>query len=70
MKAALKIILVGILTTCCRIIAQMFIPDETQIILQPSIFVINGTMQIAFTIYGIFAYSIIAALYFFIEKIC
>ncbi len=68
MKRTLKVIIIGILTTCCRIIAQMFIPDGTQIILQPSIFVLNGTMQIAFTIYGIFAYSLIAALYFFVER--
>lgn len=34
----------------------------------PSIFAQNGTMPLAFTIYGVFAYSIIAALFLFIRN--
>jgi hypothetical protein len=67
-KLVLKIVVIGVLTTVYRIIAQLFIPNGAQTILQPSIFVLNGTMPIVFTIYGIFAYSIIAALYIFVEK--
>lgn len=68
MKVVLKIVIIGILTTVYRIIAQLFIPNSAQTILQPSIFVLNGTMSIVFAIYGIFAYSIIASLYIFVEK--
>lgn len=68
MKAFLKVILVGILTTLSRALGQMLIPDGTQSVLQPALFVKNGTLPIAFMIYGIFAYSIIAALYLLIEN--
>lgn len=68
MKTLLKILLIGILTTAFRIIGQLIIPPGTQSILLPSIFVSNGTMQIAFTIYGIFAYSLIAALFLLIRN--
>lgn len=67
-KMIANTILVGVLTTICRIIAQMLIPNGTQTVLQPSVFVLNGTMPIAFTVYGIFAFSIIASLYFFVER--
>ena len=42
--------------------------QESKTILSPSIFAQNGTMPIAFTIYGIFAYSLIAALFLLIRK--
>lgn len=67
MKTILKILLIGIITTFCRIIGQMLIPDGTQTVLEPSVFVIQGTMPIAFCLYGAFAYSIIASLFLLIR---
>jgi hypothetical protein len=65
----LKIILIGILTTAFRMVEQFLLPSgSSQNVLKPSIFVNNGTMPIAFTIYGIIAYSIIASIYLKIEK--
>jgi len=70
MKKCLKIILVGTITTVFRIVGQLLIPESkvVQTVLAPSVFVNSGTVPIAITIYGIFAYSMIAALYLLIEK--
>ena len=67
-KNFLGTIFIGIATTIVRIIGQLAIPAGEQTILSPSIFAQNGTMPIAFTIYGIFAYSLIAALFLLIRK--
>lgn len=67
MKNILKIIVVGIGTTISRIIGQFLIPPGEQSILDPSVFAVNGTMPLAFTLYGIFAYSIIAAMFLLIR---
>lgn len=58
-----KIVLIGLLTTIVRIIAQLLIPAGSQAVLMPSVFAQNGTMPVAFTLYGIVAYSIIALLF-------
>lgn len=63
----LQILLIGFCTTIVRIIGQMLIPAGTQDILAPSVFVKNNTMPIVFSIYGIFTYSIIAALFLIIK---
>lgn len=63
----LKIILIGFLTTVVRIIGQMFIPAGSQDVLLPSVFVENGTLPIVFLVYGIFAYSVIAAMFLLIR---
>lgn len=63
-----NILFIGAITTVVRIIGQLSIPAGNQSILGPSIFVQNGTMPLAFTIYGVFAYSIIAALFLFIRN--
>ena len=68
MKNILKVILVGILTTFLRIMEQTLIPHCEQTILKPSIFVNNGSMPLMFTIYGIFAYSIISSLFLIIRS--
>ena len=56
-KNILKLIFVGMATTVVRIIGQLSIPAGEQTVLAPSAFAQKGTMPIAFTIYGIFAYS-------------
>lgn len=58
-KNILKIFLVGLATTIVRIIGQLSIPAGEQTVLAPSVFAQNGTMPLAFTVYGIFAYSLI-----------
>lgn len=66
-KNILKIFLVGLATTVVRIIGQLSIPAGEQTVLAPSIFAQNGTMPLVFTVYGVFAYSLIAALFLLIR---
>lgn len=66
-KISGKLLLIGFVTTIVRIIGQLLIPAGSQNVLAPSKFVIDGTMPIAFTIYGIFAYTIIAAMFLLVK---
>ncbi len=68
MKRTMKILLVGFITTVIRIIGQMFIPSYEQNVLAPSVFVKQGTMPIAFSIYAFLGFSVIAAMYLLVEK--
>ena len=67
-KNILKIFLVGLATTIVRIIGQLSIPAGEQTVLVPSVFAQNGTIPLAFTVYGIFAYSLIASLFLLIRN--
>ena len=67
-KNILKILLIGLVTTIVRIIGQLSIPAGEQTVLEPSVFAQNGTMPLAFTVYGIFAYSLIASLFLLIRN--
>lgn len=67
-KNILKILLIGLVTTIVRIIGQLSIPAGEQTVLAPSVFAQNGTMPLAFTVYGIFAYSLIASLFLLIRN--
>jgi hypothetical protein len=63
-KVALGLLIIGSLTTLVRLLAQLLIPSGApQTALEPSSFVQNGTLPLAFICYGIFAYTAIAALY-------
>lgn len=62
-----KFLLVGLLTTIVRIIEQLIIPEGTQDVLEPSIFVDHGTMPMAFSIYGILAYTVIAFMFLLVK---
>ena len=66
-KTGGKLLLIGVLTTIVRIIGQLLIPAGTQDVLKPSVFVNNGTMPIAFTIYGILAYTFIAFMFLLVK---
>ena len=68
MKTTFKIIFVAVITTLCRVVGQLMIPPGAQDVLAPSEFVVKGTMPMAFTIYGIFAYGTIAALFLLIRN--
>ena len=63
----LKIILIGFVTTVFRIIGQMLIPEGSQDVLLPSVFVENGMLPIVFLAYGTFAYGVIAAMFLLIR---
>lgn len=67
-KNILKILLIGLATTIVRIIGQLSIPAGEQTVLEPSIFAQNGTMPLVFTVYGVFAYSLIASLFLIIRN--
>ena len=58
-----KLLLVGLATTAVRIVGQLMIPAGEQAVLGPSVFAQNGAMPLAFTIYGLLAYTLIAALF-------
>ncbi len=64
----LKLLFIGLATTIVRIIGQLSIPAGEQTVLAPSVFAQNGTMPLAFTVYGIFAYSLIASLFLLVRK--
>lgn len=64
----LKIVLIGFLTTLLRSILQFFIPEGQQTVLEPSVFVNNGSLPLMFIIYGTIAYSIIAAIFLVIHE--
>ncbi|MDV4152379.1 hypothetical protein R0131_16250 [Clostridium sp. AL.422] len=68
MKTIFKVVIVGIITTIFRIIGQLLIPTGSQNVLLPSTFVMNGTMPLAFSVYGILAYSLIAMLFLLIRN--
>jgi hypothetical protein len=63
-----KILLIGLISTICRIFGQLLIPEGTQNILDPSIYVKNGTLPIAFSIYGLLVYSIISAMFLLLRN--
>ncbi len=64
----IKVLFIGLLTTMSRIIAQLLIPATSTSILPPSVFVLNKTMELAFSMYGIVAYSLIASVYVLIKQ--
>lgn len=62
-KCILKILFVGVMTTFSRIIGQLLIPPGEESFLPPSVFVVNGTMPLVFSVYGVIAFSLIAAMF-------
>jgi hypothetical protein len=58
-----KLALIGFITTILRAIMQLLIPAGEQTILAPSVFVNNGSMPVAFMVYGTIAYTTIAAIF-------
>ena len=63
-----KLLLTGLITTMVRIAGQLSLPAGEQTVLAPSVFAQNGTMPLVFTIYGLFAYTGIAALFLLIRR--
>lgn len=67
-RNVLKLLFIGLIVTIVRIVGQLSIPAGEQTVLAPSVFAQNGTMPLAFTIYGIIAYSLIAVLFLLIRN--
>jgi dolichyl-phosphate-mannose--protein O-mannosyl transferase len=62
-KYIVRILLIGVSATFSRIVGQLLIPPGEQSVLSPSIFVMNGTLPLVFSVYGVLAYSVITALF-------
>lgn len=63
-----KLVLIGFITTFLRAMLQLIMPAGEPSVLAPSVFVKNGTMPLAFLIYGTFAYTLIAAIFLFLHE--
>lgn len=61
-----RLLAIGTVTTLARIVLQLLIPPGEQAVLEPSVFVMEGTMPVVFTVYGIFVYTALAALFLII----
>jgi hypothetical protein len=68
MKTVLKILIVGAITTACRLIFQLLIPDTGQTVLPPSGLVVSGTLPIVFSVYGLFVYSVLTASFLLVRQ--
>ena len=65
---SLRIVAIGFVTTLTRVIAQLLIPSNGVNLLPPSVFVLNGTMPLVFSIYALVAFSLIAALFLLLKN--
>lgn len=68
MRTVLKIIFIGVITTVFRIAGHLLMPAGEQTVLQPSIFVENGTFPVVLTLYALVAYSLIASMFFLVRN--
>ena len=67
-KYIVRILLIGVSATFSRIVGQLLIPPGIQSVLPQSVFVENGTLPIVFSVYGVIAYSVIAALFLLVRN--
>ncbi|MDR2770411.1 MAG: hypothetical protein LBB57_00055 [Clostridiales Family XIII bacterium] len=68
MKTVLKILAVSAVTTVFRIAIQMVMPQAEQNVLEPSVFVTNGTLPIAFGVLALLVYGILAAAFLLFNR--
>lgn len=61
------VLVAGLAATAVRIIGQLLIPPGEQSVLEPSVFAVEGTVPLVFTVYGIVAYSVIAGLFLLVR---
>lgn len=66
-QTAGALLVAGVAATAVRIVGQLLIPPGEQSVLEPSVFAVAGTMPLAFTVYGILAYSLIAGLFLLVR---
>lgn len=67
-KNILKFFQLGVPQPLSGIIVRLSIQAGEQTILSPGVFAQNGTMPLPFTVYGIFAYFLIASLFLLIRN--
>lgn len=67
MRTLKRVALAALAATIVRIAGQLCIPAGQQSVLAPSIFAQNGTMPAAFTVYGLLAYGLIAAMFLLVR---
>jgi hypothetical protein len=67
-KKAFKIIGISFITILIRSLLQLVIPSTNQTVLQQSIFVMNGTLPIAFMIYGTVAFTALTIIFIYIHR--
>lgn len=68
MKTIFKILAIGCMTTGCRIFFQLLMPERAQSVLQPSFFVKQGLLPLAFTLIAILAYSLFAGFFLLVKN--
>jgi hypothetical protein len=63
-----KLLFIGFIAALLRAMLQPLMPVGQQTVLAPSMFINNGSMPIAFMLYGTFAYTIVAAIFLILHK--
>lgn len=67
-KKLFKIMGISFIAIIIRSMLQLLIPSVNQTVLQPSVFVENGTLPVAFMIYGTLAFIAITFIFILIHK--
>lgn len=67
-KKLFKIVGISFIAILIRSMLQLIIPSANQTVLQQSAFVMNGTLPIAFMIYGTVAFTALTFIFTFIQK--
>ena len=67
-RKLLKIVAISFIIIIIRSMLQLLVPSANQSVLEPSIFVDNGTLPIVFMIYGTIAYSAITIIFVIIHS--
>lgn len=67
-KKLFKIVVISFIVIIIRSMLQLLIPSTNQSVLQQSVFVKNGTLPVAFMIYGTIAFTAITIIFILIHK--
>jgi hypothetical protein len=67
-KKLFKIVGISFIAIIIRSMLQLIIPSTSQTVLEKSVFAMNGTLPIAFMIYGTAAYTAITIIFIFIHR--
>lgn len=67
-KKLFKIVLISFIVIIIRSMLQLIIPSTNQSVLKQSVFAQNGTLPIAFMIYGTIAFTAIAIIFILIHR--
>jgi len=67
-KRLFKILVISFMLIIIRSMLQLIIPSTNQTVLQPSVFVKNGTLPMVFMIYGTVAFAAITIIFILIHR--